>query len=223
MAKYTERIRRIASYVDAGERVADIGSDHGYLALWLAREGISPQVIVTDIAEGPLGIARANAEAEADRCPECARTDCRLGDGLAPLAPGEVDVVVIAGMGGETIRDIMAADPAKTASFAKYILQPRTKAELLREWLAERYAIATEDTVNERGRACPIIVVRTDNVKGTSDRVKNASTVIARSEATRQSIQMSRMDCFASLAMTGTVSVGAYTLTHVRSRQENER
>jgi tRNA (adenine22-N1)-methyltransferase len=187
MAKYTERIRRIASYVDAGESVADIGSDHGYLALWLAREGVSPRVVVTDIAEGPLAIARANVENEyvrrrvdrrfpdkygladcrlgdgfADRRLGNGLADCRLGDGLAPLAPGEVDAVVIAGMGGETIRDIMAADPAKTASFAKYILQPRTKTEALRAWLAERYAIAAEDTVSERGRQCPIIVVRTD-------------------------------------------------------------
>jgi tRNA (adenine22-N1)-methyltransferase len=192
MAKYTERIRRIASYVDAGESVADIGSDHGYLALWLAREGVSPRVVMTDIAEGPLAIARANAEA-ADRRPDRGRTDCRLGDGLAdrrlgdgpadcrlgdglaPLAPGEVDAVVIAGMGGETIRDIMAADPAKTESFAKYILQPRTKTELLRAWLAERYAIVAEDVAKERGRQCPIIVVRTDRVKGTSDHVKTSS------------------------------------------------
>ncbi|MDR1495476.1 MAG: class I SAM-dependent methyltransferase [Clostridiales Family XIII bacterium] len=154
MAKFTERIRGIASYIDAGESVADIGSDHGYLPIWLARAGVSPRVILTDIAKGPLAIARANAGSYG-------LTDCRLGDGLAPLAPGEVDVVVVAGMGGETIIDILGANLTKTASFAKFILQPRTKADLLRSWLSERYEIVAEDTVRERGRPCPIIVVST--------------------------------------------------------------
>jgi tRNA (adenine22-N1)-methyltransferase len=154
MAKYSDRIRKIASYVSAGESVADIGSDHGYLPIWLVREDVCSRVIITDVAEGPLAIARANVRSYG-------LTDCRLGDGLAPLAPGEVDAVVIAGMGGETMRDILGADPAKTASFAKFILQPRTKADLLRAWLTERYEIAAEDMARERGRPCPIIVVST--------------------------------------------------------------
>jgi tRNA (adenine22-N1)-methyltransferase len=149
----------IASYVGAGESVADIGSDHGYLPIWLTREGVSPFVIMTDIAEGPLSIARGNAE-------RYGIADFRLGNGLEPLLPGEVDAVVIAGMGGETIMGIMSADPAVTSSFAKYILQPRTKAELLRSWLAERYEIVAENEATERGRACPVIVVCTDSPEG---------------------------------------------------------
>jgi tRNA (adenine22-N1)-methyltransferase len=154
LAKYTDRIRKLASYVDAGESVADIGPDHGYLSIWLIREGVSPRVIMTDVAEGPLKIARGNAE-------KYGVTDLRLGDGLAPLAPGEVDTVVIAGMGGETIIGIMEADPEKTASFPKYILQPRTKTAELRSWLAERYEIVEDIVAEERGRPCPVIVVRT--------------------------------------------------------------
>jgi tRNA (adenine22-N1)-methyltransferase len=153
LAKYTDRIRKIASYVDAGESVADIGPDHGYLSIWLVREGVSPRVIMTDIAEGPLEIARGNAE-------RYGVTDLRLGDGLEPLLPGEVDAVVIAGMGGETIIGIMEADPAKTASFPKYILQPRTKADVLRAWLVERYEIVADIVAEERGRPCPILVVK---------------------------------------------------------------
>jgi tRNA (adenine22-N1)-methyltransferase len=152
VAKYTERIKRLASCVARGERVADIGPDHGYLGIWLARQGVTDQVIMTDIAEGPLAIARRNAE-------EYGGFDFRLGDGLAPLEPGEVDTVVIAGMGGETIIGILAADIEKTRSFPKYVLQPRTKAELLREWLTSAgFRITAEDTVPERGRPCEIIV-----------------------------------------------------------------
>jgi tRNA (adenine22-N1)-methyltransferase len=130
------------------------------------REGVSSRVVMTDIAEGPLSIARSNAERYAPR--DGKDIDCRLGDGLGPLENGEVDAVVIAGMGGETIIGIMEADPAKTASFAKYILQPRTKAAELRSWLAGRYEIVAEDTVEERGRACPILVVHTK--EGKNDR-----------------------------------------------------
>jgi tRNA (adenine22-N1)-methyltransferase len=146
----------MAAYVSAGERVADIGSDHGYLPVWLAREGISPFIVATDIAHGPLQAARGNTE-------QYESVECRLGDGLGPLSHGEVDTVVIAGMGGETIIDIMESDPAKTASFAKYVLQPRTKIAELRAWLSGRYRIVTEDEAEERGRLCRVMVVRTDS------------------------------------------------------------
>jgi tRNA (adenine22-N1)-methyltransferase len=157
VAKYTDRIRKLASYINVGESVADVGPDHGYLPILLIREGVSTRVIMTDIAEGPLAIARGNAIKYG------VTIDCRFGDGIAPLSPGEVDTVVIAGMGGETIISIMSADLAKTASFTKFILQPRTKVEDLRAWLTERYEIVAEDSVEERGRACKIIVVRMDS------------------------------------------------------------
>jgi tRNA (adenine22-N1)-methyltransferase len=176
--------------------VADIGPDHGYLGMLLMRDGTSPRVIMTDIAEGPLSIARENFErylglsgavggsgdvgdtgglsdigpsntggpSDIDAADPAdaadATCDFRLGDGLVPLGFGEADAVVIAGMGGETIIEMLEADPAKTRSFPKYILQPRTKVELLREWLAGRFEIAAEDTVEERGRDCAIIVAR---------------------------------------------------------------
>ncbi|MDR1042879.1 MAG: class I SAM-dependent methyltransferase, partial [Clostridiales Family XIII bacterium] len=70
LAKYTDRIRKIASYIEVGESVADIGPDHGYLSIWLMREGVSSRVIMTDRAEGPLSIARINAE-------KYGITDCR--------------------------------------------------------------------------------------------------------------------------------------------------
>jgi tRNA (adenine22-N1)-methyltransferase len=177
LAKYTERILKLASYVGRGEAVADVGPDHGYLGIWLVKNGMSPRLIMTDIAEGPLSIARANAERYAPQAfPGAGHgatdvMDFRLGDGLAPLDCGEVDTVVIAGMGGETIIGMLEADPKKTGSFAKYILQPRTKTELLRAWLKGAnedglvkrcgFEIIAEDTVAERGRDCEIIVVST--------------------------------------------------------------
>jgi tRNA (adenine22-N1)-methyltransferase len=144
----------MAACVRTGERVADVGADHGYLSALLAREGVSPFIVATDIASGPLARTRGNTE-------RYGIVECRQGDGLEPLAPGEVDTVVIAGMGGETIIGIMEADPAKTESFAKYVLQPRTKADELREWLTGKYEITEDFTADEYGRACRIIVVMT--------------------------------------------------------------
>jgi tRNA (adenine22-N1)-methyltransferase len=82
-----------------------------------------------------------------------------LGDGLSPLFPGEVDVVVIAGMGGETIIKILSEDRDKTRSFRKYILQPRTKTDQLRGWLKENdWIINAETAVDEKWRRCDIII-----------------------------------------------------------------
>jgi tRNA (adenine22-N1)-methyltransferase len=146
----------MAGFVNTGESVADIGADHGYLPLYLVREGVSPFAVLTDVAPGPLekartSVARAMAEPE--------KILLRQGDGLSVLKGAEVDVVVIAGMGGETICSILAADPEKAGSFRKYILQPRTKKEVLKDWLNNTgWSIISETAVEEKGRICDIIV-----------------------------------------------------------------
>jgi len=159
--KLTDRLAAIAGLVSLGETVADIGADHGYLPLHLVREGISPSAILTDKAPGPLEKARNNVE-RANALypgPEGSSITLRLGDGLSALKDSEVDVVVIAGMGGDTILSILGADPLKAVSFRKYILQPRTKPGILRAWLAETgWTVISEATAEERGRVCEIIV-----------------------------------------------------------------
>ena len=125
--KLNARLSAIAGFVDDGESVADIGADHGYLPVHLVREGISPFAILTDLNPGPLEKTRAmiqkscmdNQKSFIDN----RKLELRLGDGLTALGDGEVDTVVIAGMGGETIISILAKDPAKAMSFRKYVLQ----------------------------------------------------------------------------------------------------
>jgi len=153
----------MAGFVSAGESLADIGADHGYLPLYLVREGVSPYVVLTDKAEGPLEKTRISVqkatsgmEARDTRGPGIS---LRLGDGLTALEKGEVDVVAIAGMGAETIIKILDADSQKAGSFRKFILQPRTKTGLLKEWLSRAgWAILAETKAEERGRICDIIV-----------------------------------------------------------------
>jgi len=156
MIKLSERLLSMAAYVGPGEAVADIGTDHGLLPIFLHEHGISNKLILCDVAEGPLEKARHNIREYAPAF----SPDLRLGDGLIPLAPGEVDTVVIAGMGGELIMRILAEDPVKTKSFKKFILQPRTLPNKLRKFLFfNDFAIVDESLVRERGRICEVIVV----------------------------------------------------------------
>ena len=110
--KLSARLAGMAGFVEPGETIADIGADHGYLPLHLLREGLSPYVVFTDVQPGPLEKTRLSLQKSGfdENDP---RLRLRLGDGLQPLRNAEVDVVVIAGMGGETIAAILAHDPEK--------------------------------------------------------------------------------------------------------------
>ena len=156
MNNLTDRLQMIADEIETGETMADIGTDHGFLPLYLWECGISPHVIMCDISEPSL--AKAKAAAGAYQFGH--ELSFRAGDGLTVLASGEVDAVVIAGMGGYLIRDILAEDPAKTMSFAKFILQPRNHAGALRHWLASNgFRIARNQLVREGKFICEIITV----------------------------------------------------------------
>ena len=125
------RLRLLADLVPQGARLADIGTDHGYLPVWLMQQGRIASAIAADIGPEPLAHARRTAEEYG------AALDLRLCDGLRGIAPHEADTVVMAGMGGETIRDILRAAPWTADGHHTLLLQPMTKVELLRGWLRE--------------------------------------------------------------------------------------
>ena len=162
---YSERIQLLAELVD-GESAADIGTDHAYVPRLLLENGICSYVIASDINEGPLKIARDNLkDVDLSDNPWKGSAEChlRLGPGLEPIETAEVESIIIAGMGGETIIEILEADPEKTKSFRQYILQPRSKTELVRKWLADNgLYIVNEFLVKEGPRYCPIIDARTE-------------------------------------------------------------
>ena len=105
------RLRLLAEMTPPGGRLADIGTDHGYLPVWLLQEGRIPSAIASDVGAEPLEHARRTAEEY-----ETQGLDFRLCDGLSGIEPAETDTVVIAGMGGETIRDILRAAPWAAAT-----------------------------------------------------------------------------------------------------------
>jgi len=156
MRKVTDRLKAIALEILSGETMADIGTDHGFLPLFLWENGICPKVIMTDISEPSLDKARGNAGAlQFGR-----NVEFRSGDGLGPLRQGEVDDIVIAGMGGMTIIGILREDIGKSKSFSKFILQPRTAAGPLRHWLTHNgFTIEGECLVREGKYICEIMTV----------------------------------------------------------------
>lgn len=148
------RLRMIADQVPQGSRLTDVGSDHGLLPLSLLSQGRIPSAIATDLHAAPLERGR---QAAAERGLS-ERVSFRLCDGLAAVSPAETDTVAIAGMGGETIAGILDAAPWCREKLL--LLQPMSRAEVLRPWLADHgYAIRREALVLDREHVYPVLTV----------------------------------------------------------------
>ena len=154
--KLTPRLQKIADEIKQGETMADIGTDHGFLPLYLWEQKLSPKVIMADISRGSL--AKAAENCRMFRPDET--FDMRLGSGLEVLAPGEVDTVVMAGMGGILMSELLGKNLQKAWSFSKYILQPRRHIGRLRFWLYDNgFSIVNEQLVREGKFICEILTV----------------------------------------------------------------
>lgn len=144
----------IAALVRNGRGLIDVGTDHGYLPVMLAESGYSGALFASDINAGPLSAARRTA-AEAGLTN---RIRFFLCDGLRLCPPDEIDTIVIAGMGGDMIVKIL--DEAEWCMNPRYhlILQPMTKAEVLRYWLVNNeFAIESETIAADGGSLYQII------------------------------------------------------------------
>lgn len=153
--RISRRLYKIAEKVSQGESAADIGTDHGYVPMLLVRNGVSTHVIMSDISDGSLAKAIETFELTGlNADPDCFRT----GDGLETIKKGEVDDIIIAGLGGFTIIDILSADTDKSRSYRKLILQPRKHSGSLRHFLYTRgWDIIDEDLAPEGKFVCEII------------------------------------------------------------------
>jgi len=151
------RLRAIAALVPEGcECLADIGTDHGYIPVSLLLERRIPHAVAADIRALPLDHARRTAA----QYGVTAGLDFQLGDGLTVLEPGEADTIIIAGMGGDAITEILAAAPWSRAG-PLLLLQPMSKAEVLRAWLPlNGYEVLAEKLVQDKGVLYPILTVR---------------------------------------------------------------
>lgn len=151
--KLSKRLSTIAELVPQARVVADIGCDHAYVAIELIRSGRAERVLACDIRKGPLEIARRNVE-EAGYGEQI---DLRLGDGLAPVVPGEADTVVIAGMGGGLVIDILKD---RIHEFDRYVLSPQSELDKVRHFLHEKeMRIDKEVMVYDEGKYYTIMTV----------------------------------------------------------------
>jgi len=160
------RLRAIAALVPEGcGCLADIGTDHGYIPVSLLLDKKIPCAVASDVKAQPLDHARRTAA----QYGVTAGLDFRLGDGLAVLKPGEADPVIIAGMGGDAITEILAAAPWSRAG-PLLLLQPMSKAETLRAWLPSNgYRVLAEKLVQDKGVLYPILTVRGGEMPPASD------------------------------------------------------
>ena len=151
-----ERLDMILSYID-GKIVADIGTDHGYIPVRLATDKKVEKVIATDLNKGPLDAARENVlKNNAEDI-----VKLRLGSGLLPIAAGECDNIVIAGMGGELISRILRDSEDVAKSTNKLLLQPMNSQDTLRKYLLENgYEIIKEDIKVEGFKVYNLIIAR---------------------------------------------------------------
>lgn len=147
------RLLAIAKLVPRGHKVADIGTDHAILPVYLINENIAQQVIASDLREGPLEAAKKTVRQS--RLEE--KIELRLGNGLSTIKPGEADVAVIAGMGGGTIKNILE-EYVDNCPVTTLVLQPMGDSGILRKWLVKNgWKISDEDIVEEDGRLYEII------------------------------------------------------------------
>ncbi len=140
------RLQTCASMVRENHVLADIGTDHAYLPIWLVKKEVIKKAIASDINMGPLQKAAFNIR----RYNVGKQVDARLSDGLELIFPNEADDIVIAGMGGELIADIIEKAPWLKDAEKHLILQPMTSAPELRIYLSEHgFAVKQEQAVQD--------------------------------------------------------------------------
>lgn len=153
----SERMKHVLKLVSFHKAVADVGCDHGYMAIELIRSGKAEHVVAMDINAGPLARAKANVEAYK----LCNAVETRLGDGMEALCAGEVQCVICAGMGGKTICGIMERSRLLVRELDELVLQPQSELHMVRSYLRENgFLITAEDMVSEDGKFYPMMRVK---------------------------------------------------------------
>ena len=155
MIKLSPRLMTVAGFVEKGSNVADIGTDHGFLPVYLAQNGLAQAIIASDKSGGSLKAALRSAE----KFGVSDKITFIVAPGLAGIDEAGIDTIVIAGMGGETILKILDDAPWTKRIGLRIIMQPQTKIEKLCSWLRENgYSIQDTAHAHEKSRTYFIVV-----------------------------------------------------------------
>lgn len=145
----SERLRAVSEMVTEGNRIADIGTDHGYVPIWLLKQGRIPKAIGMDVRPGPLAHAKENRKQYGVED----KMELRLSDGLSSYQCGEADCIVIAGMGGELMLSILKEGREKLLGVQELVLSPQSEIRKVREYLAdEGFRLEREVMLKEDGK-----------------------------------------------------------------------
>lgn len=146
--KLSKRLQTIADFVKKGAVVADIGTDHAHIPIYLIKNNIISKAYACDINKGPLEKAKENINYYGVK-----NIELRLSNGLEKLKTDEADTVIIAGMGGELIIDILEKGRRFFESKRKFILSPHTKIDEVRKFLLSNgFEITKEDMCIDEGK-----------------------------------------------------------------------
>lgn len=163
--RISDRLHTIAAMIPVGSRVADIGTDHARLPVWLVQQGISPSVIASDVL--PMPLQRARETLEYWGLLQDPRLTLRLGDGLSGIGGEEVDSVVIAGMGGSTIAGILESCPWVPGCRHQFLLQPMSSADDLRTALHRLgFSVLQERLVRDNGTLYTVLEAKQGDSPG---------------------------------------------------------
>ncbi len=174
----SRRMQKLASLVTEGNRLADVGTDHGYIPIALVQAGKIPSAIAMDVNRGPL----ARAEAHIREAGLATYIETRLSDGLRELGAEDADTVLIAGMGGMLILRILTEGIPHLSGAEELILQPQSDVHRVRDWLQKHgYRVETEELVEEDGKYYPMMRA----VRGQERRMEQAELYYGKAEVQR--------------------------------------
>lgn len=158
--KLSQRLEAVVNHIPDGAKIADIGSDHAYLPCFAVKHRGVPFAVAGEVVQGPY----MSALEEVQAANLSKHISVRKGNGLAVLQPGEVDCIIIAGMGGPLITTILDEGKEKLTSVTRLILQPNVGAIAIRKWfLTNGWELIAEEILEEDGKIYEILVAEKGN------------------------------------------------------------
>ncbi len=176
--KLSKRLETVTSMVTKGNRVVDVGCDHGFVPIFLVESGISPSAVAADVRPGPL--SRAKEHIKEHGLEE--KIQARLSDGLSNIRPGEADSLIMSGIGGILMIRLLSDNCETAKSFQELILSPQSELADVRRYLVENgYFIEYEHMLCDEGKFYFIfhVVVKKDERDWSEDEYRYGKEICA--------------------------------------------
>ncbi|MGV3079528.1 tRNA (adenine(22)-N(1))-methyltransferase [Streptococcus sp. 32226D021BW] len=190
--RLSKRLATVSDYVPQGARLADVGSDHAYLPLFLVEQGRIEFAVAGEVVQGPYQSALQNVE----QAGQSDKISVRLANGLAAVEQADqISTVTIAGMGGRLIADILEAGKDKLVSVERLVLQPNNREDDVRRWLAAHdFQIIAEEILEENDKIYEILVAEKGKSDLTADQLRFGPYLLEEQSAAFQKKWLKELD-----------------------------